>query len=87
CSSVNRERFICPSPDRNGLYQILEEVQGLRSPYMGVAVQNEVQNQQRAQMKTIDFNNEFCFDIPNRMMSSAPFLKRLELRELPRSFV
>ncbi|MFB4386560.1 hypothetical protein RAC79_25550, partial [Agrobacterium sp. LR_9] len=31
CSSVNRERFICPSPDRNGLYQILEEVQGLRS--------------------------------------------------------
>gem|GEM_PF-4642458 len=30
--SVNRERFIRPSPDRNGVYQILEEVQGLRSP-------------------------------------------------------
>lgn len=31
CSSVNRERFIRPSPDRDGLYQILEEGQGLRS--------------------------------------------------------
>ena len=31
CSSVNRERFIRPSPSIDGLYQNLEEIQGLRS--------------------------------------------------------
>ena len=31
CSSENRERFIRPSPLIDGLYQNLEEVQGLRS--------------------------------------------------------
>lgn len=31
CSSVNRDRFIRPAPGWGGLYQILEEVQGLRS--------------------------------------------------------
>jgi len=31
CSSLNRERFIRPSPLIDGLYQNLEEVQGLRS--------------------------------------------------------
>ena len=31
CSSPNRERFIRPSPLIDGLYQNLDEVQGLRS--------------------------------------------------------